>query len=70
MKLRKTLTWSVVVAALAAASGISVNQTNLVQAATSKKPKILSTKPNMALRETLIFLNLGRANGIVILMIN
>lgn len=36
MKLRKTLTWSVVVAALAAASGISVNQTNLVQAATSK----------------------------------
>lgn len=37
MKLRKTLTWSVVVAALAAASGISVNQTNLVQAATSKK---------------------------------
>ncbi|UZX32112.1 hypothetical protein [Lactobacillus helsingborgensis] len=37
MKLRKTLIWSVVVAALAAASGISVNQTNLVQAATSKK---------------------------------
>lgn len=37
MKLRKTLTWSVVVAALAAASGISVNQTNLVQAAISKK---------------------------------
>ena len=37
MKLRKTLTWSVVVAALAAASGISVNQTNLVQASTSKK---------------------------------
>ena len=37
MKLRKTLTWSVVVTALAAVSGISVNQTNLVQAATSKK---------------------------------
>ena len=37
MKLRKTITWSVIVAALAAASGISVNQTNLVQAATSKK---------------------------------
>lgn len=37
MKLRKTLTWSVVVTALAAVSGVSVNQTNLVQAAISKK---------------------------------
>ena len=45
MKLRKTITWSVIVAALAAASGISVNQTNLVQAAsTSKNAKITTNK--------------------------
>ena len=45
MKLRKTITWSVIVAALAAASGISVNQTNLIQAAsTSKNAKITTNK--------------------------
>ena len=45
MKLRKTITWSVIVAALAAASGISVNQTNLVQAAnTAKNAKISTNK--------------------------
>ena len=48
MKLRKTITWAVVVAAIAAASGISVNQTNLVQAAntanTAKNAKISTNK--------------------------
>ncbi|KJY65521.1 hypothetical protein JF73_06130 [Lactobacillus helsingborgensis] len=55
MKLRKTLTWSVVVAALAAASGISVNQTNLVQAATSKKAQNTVNKTKYGFKRDFIF---------------
>ena len=45
MKFRKTAIWTATVIALAAASGISVNQTNLVQAAnTAKNAKISTNK--------------------------